>query len=414
MSECLASSAITPLIKEEVTVEKSDMFGASERAERSSTVIPVSTNLPISTPLSPEHRPKSEPNDTILGETTFLDSGIPSSVIYRAKNFKECINIDTSSKKTLDEQEEWELLQKLEHSRKPLTAKALRLKRKLHLRRLKRGLDISIFDIDKTINDYLRSQVRVEGVKKTVRPKRGGQAEKSDKDEGMITDQKIMQLQKYTCTQHRHSFARRLYGHPDLSNTLTSFQTWTSPYFGRKLRPYIRRDYESKPPKLQLLENIVGYSKRLDPTWNPPPSAPIDYCYFQPQHLQQVNDCLCRCFWPGIDMSEALLFPDFSIVALYKRMVIGCAFMTADAYITYIAVDQGWEGSGIGQFMLYHLIQTSIGKDVTLHVFANNPAMILYQKFGFKPEQFFVNFYDKYLPEGSRLCKNAFFMRLRR
>ncbi|ORX90694.1 hypothetical protein K493DRAFT_287755 [Basidiobolus meristosporus CBS 931.73] len=223
-----------------------------------------------------------------------------------------------------------------------------------------------------------------------------------------------MQLEKSTYTPHKHSFARRLYGDPELSNTLTSFQAWKSPYFGRKLRPYIRRDYESKPPKLQLLEDIVRYSNRLDPNWSAPQSAPIDYCYFQPQHLQQVNDCLCRCFWPGIDMSEALLFPDFSIVALYKRMVIGCAFMTPDAYITYIAVDRGWEGAGIGKFMLYHLIQTSIGKDVTLHVFANNPAMILYQKFGFKPEQFFVNFYDKYLPEGSRLCKNAFFMRLRR
>jgi len=98
---------------------------------------------------------------------------------------------------------------------------------------------------------------------------------------------------------------------------------------------------------------------------------------------------------------------------MYKRLIIGCGFMTPEAYITYIAVAPGWEKSGIGQFMLYHLIQTNIGKDVTLHVSANNPAMILYQKFGFKPEEFIVNFYDKYLPDGSLECKNAFFVRLR-
>ncbi|KAG5456930.1 MAG: hypothetical protein BJ554DRAFT_3189 [Olpidium bornovanus] len=48
-------------------------------------------------------------------------------------------------------------------------------------------------------------------------------------------------------------------------------------------------------------------------------------------------------------VSEALLYPEFSIVVLYGRLVIGCAFMTPDAYITYFAVDVGWEGVGIGK-----------------------------------------------------------------
>lgn len=91
--------------------------------------------------------------------------------------------------------------------------------------------------------------------------------------------------------------------------------------------------------------------------------------------------------------------------------------------------------------MLYHLFQTAISKDITLHVSANNNAMvkilsnahvicitksclsflcfslrtqILYQKFGFKPEEFIVNFYDKYYPADSVYSKNAFFLRLRR
>ena len=113
-------------------------------------------------------------------------------------------------------------------------------------------------------------------------------------------------------------------------------------------------------------------------------------------------------------MKEALDYPDFSVVVCYRKLVIGCAFMTPEAYITYIAVRPEFRNLKIGSFMLFHLIQTCQGKDVTLHVSATNPAMILYQKFGFKPEEFIINFYDKYYPVDSPECKNAFFIRLRR
>jgi hypothetical protein len=84
--------------------------------------------------------------------------------------------------------------------------------------------------------------------------------------------------------------------------------------------------------------------------------------------------------------------------------------------------------------MLYHLISLNPGKDITLHVSTNNPAMVrplcflrvvceahtlhlqqlLYNRFGFKAEGFVVGFYDKYLNVQSRLSKNAFLLRLRR
>ena len=49
--------------------------------------------------------------------------------------------------------------------------------------------------------------------------------------------------------------------------------------------------------------------------------------------------------------------------------------------------------------MLFFLIQSMPVKDITLHVLANNPSMILYQEFGFKAEEFVVGFYEKYLTE---------------
>ncbi len=59
-------------------------------------------------------------------------------------------------------------------------------------------------------------------------------------------------------------------------------------------------------------------------------------------------------------------------------------------------------------------MQSVATKDVTLHVSATNPAMLLYERFGFKSDEFIVDFYDKYLPEHSPMCKHAFRMRLRR
>lgn len=138
-------------------------------------------------------------------------------------------------------------------------------------------------------------------------------------------------------------------------------------------------------------------------------------------------------------MSECLSYPDFSVVALYKKLVIGCAFLVPnvshnEAYISYMAVRPEWQRAGIASFMLYHLtqvglifncfcfpdfkfnfnFQTCMGKDVTLHVSATNPAVCLYQKFGFKTEEVILDFYDKYLPIDSSHSRHAFFLRLSR
>lgn len=193
-----------------------------------------------------------------------------------------------------------------------------------------------------------------------------------------------------------------------------NYEVFESPYTSRILHPFIYRNTKCFPPWMKLmceLEHSV--------TGNTPKRSTIDFCYVRPNHIAAVNALLQSLFWPGIDMSECLSYPDFSVVALYKKLVVGCAFLVPDvgfneAYISFMAVRPGWQRSGIASFMLYHLIQTCMTKDITLHVSATNPAVCLYQKFGFKIEEVILGFYEKYLPIDSKHSRHAFFLRLMR
>lgn len=190
-----------------------------------------------------------------------------------------------------------------------------------------------------------------------------------------------------------------------------------SPYTARMLKPYIWRNYDCLPARLKLLNEIVAYPHRTDPSWSPPARVPIDFCYVRPEHIPTVNAMCHRFFWPGIDLSECLQYPDFSCVVLYKKLIIAFAFMVPDAnfneaYISFIFTHPEWRGAGIASFMLYHLIQTCMGKDVSLHVSATNPAVMLYHKFGFKAQELILNFYDKYLPPESVDCRHALALKL--
>lgn len=187
-----------------------------------------------------------------------------------------------------------------------------------------------------------------------------------------------------------------------------------SPWSGRILKPIIRQDYETECKKLQLLREIVNRFHMALPEWIAPPPSPIEYRYLRPYMIPQINKLLCETFWPGIDISESILYPEYTIVAMYKELVIGCAFITTLGYITYICVHPEWRSAGIAKFMLYHLIQTSPGKDITLHVSASNSAIYLYQHFCFLIDEAIPNFYEKYLPSTSSLSRDAFFMRLKR
>ncbi|CAH1116787.1 unnamed protein product [Phaedon cochleariae] len=192
-----------------------------------------------------------------------------------------------------------------------------------------------------------------------------------------------------------------------------------SPYSEIYLKPYIRRDTETFPVWLKLMAEVQLAGNKNDKQYHLPPRGPIDYTYIQPQHIPAINSICNQFFWPGIDLTETLQYPDFSCVVLYKRLIIGFAFLVPDVnytenYLSFIFTRPYWRNCGIAKFMIYHLIQTSLGRDITVHVSINNPALLLYQKFGFKVENVVLGFYDKYLRSDVNDSKDAFFCRLER
>ncbi|KAL4236250.1 Cysteine-rich protein 2-binding protein [Mactra antiquata] len=308
--------------------------------------------------------------------------------------------------------EEERFLKKLELASKScsLPPNINRLKTKLKVRQKKRSLGLQIFDLDAEMNKLSQRCYGLNTDRILNIPSNCYHGDMRILDKFQTASDKISRSQ----LQQQPSFLNRLIGYED--DQLHSF---CSPYTQRILKPFIRQDHEIKPLKMKLLEEIKAYPHRNDPAWKPEPSYPIDYCYVRPQHIASVNTLCREFFWPGIDVSECLQYPDFSCIVLYRKIVIGFAFMVPDvkhneAYISFIFVHPEWRRSNMATFMLYHLIQTCMGKDVTLHCSATNTAMLLYQKFGFKPEEFILDFYDKYFPADSTECKHAFLLRLKR
>lgn len=90
----------------------------------------------------------------------------------------------------------------------------------------------------------------------------------------------------------------------------------------------------------------------------------------------QYFQLLFLSFSIGIDLSECLQYPDFSVVVLYKKVIIAFGFMVPDvkyneAYISFLLVHPEWRRAGIATFMIYHLIQVMKKS----HVSAKEPAL---------------------------------------
>ncbi|KAK1224144.1 hypothetical protein PQX77_012948 [Marasmius sp. AFHP31] len=204
------------------------------------------------------------------------------------------------------------------------------------------------------------------------------------------------------CTSYERSFLSRLHGSGPAASNLISV------------------DWSTRTPWMNLMDEIREHYRLSHSTGKNHPieeCAPITYATLQAVHLDQAHDLLERSFWSGINVADSL---DYSpekctVVALYKKLVVGVAILSSprETYITYLAVKSGWDNSQIATWMLFHLIKLNPGKDITLHVSANNPAMLLYNRFGFKAEEFITGFYDAYVDPQSPASKNAIRLRLR-
>ncbi|PIA17646.1 hypothetical protein COEREDRAFT_7239 [Coemansia reversa NRRL 1564] len=372
-------------------------------------------------------------------------------------------DLDTTPLPIMSAREQWDVSERIGSSHVAMESHvARRLRRRLQLRRLKGLLGLRVFDIDRAVEGYMKRQqqlwkhwdldyetgsggsnyeakyvqpavlddVEAPGVGRQLNLTQDAVAPTNKSTARQSNAQATELAPELKVTAYANSFASRLLGRALLRDSLTTTEARISPFHGRLLRPFIWRDHKlmkkssetTQRISMPMLHTLRAIRARKHAVFQAhglecavlPDYETIDYVYFQSEHVQQVNSLLCRTLWPGIDVSEALQYPEFSIVALYGRQVVGCAFLTPDAYLTYIAVASGWEGAGIAKYMVYHLTQTVPTKDVTLHVAATNLAMLLYQQLGFKPETYNVGFYKSYLPSNSQICPNAFFMRLRR
>lgn len=195
-----------------------------------------------------------------------------------------------------------------------------------------------------------------------------------------------------------------------------------SPYTGKMLPTVVHRETIKLPARCQLLRQIRTHSQ--DQQRINEEEGSIDFMHLRKEFVPQVNALLRAHFWPSIDISESLEAPDYTLVLVYrKRLVIGTAICSPDGYLSYLLVRPEWRGARLGERMLYLLVGRLLppGKDVTVHVAAGNPAMIMYQRFGFKPEEFIVDFYGARYRNPTDDCnrpdpasRNAFFLRLRR
>ncbi|KAH9490610.1 Cysteine-rich protein 2-binding protein [Bulinus truncatus] len=253
--------------------------------------------------------------------------------------------------------EEGELLQKLNliASKQTLKPELAQLRRKLICNQTNREYGLPVFDLEIQMErlaklEFLPSDPTYDSI--SFLPKLSAKASQSKETRDLDRFMMHPSSEKNNSREYT-SFRQRLVGLED-----HELKPMVSPYTTRVLLPFIWRNYHTsrKPLKIKLLQEIQAYPHRHDPSWVAPDPSPIDYCYVRAEHIPSVN-ALCReFFWPGIDMSECLQYPDFSCVVLYRKIVIAFAFMVPDrgyneAYISFIFTHPEWRGAGIATFM---------------------------------------------------------------
>jgi len=389
---------------------------------------PLAADAPVSAAPSP---PEAEEAVVVnvMDETVRCPSPQPSFEFLKDFIYKPSRSSLSSTNRASPY--ETELLRRCNRVYPPVPAAIVRLRQKLLLKKMKRRLALPIFDLDAAIYAYLKVCDGESGLKPLLQTSLGACANAEHVAVSSEVEPRTISL-NYDISETPYIKDPSLSLYVQLTGLAalyggTPFPV-TSAYTGKQLPLYIARDCATKPPKLRLLEEIKRQRRHTDdsdedeevPDGDSDISSSIDYLHIRKEHVGQLNALLSDAFWPEIDVSEALEYPDYGVVACYGLSVIGCALITPEGYLTYFYVRPDWQGHGIGRTLLALALalpdSIATHKDITLHVSADNPAMLLYQQLGFKVEQFVVNFYEKYFPAefDPSASRNAFFMRLLR
>lgn len=184
-------------------------------------------------------------------------------------NLKKISSLSAEYNVPMSQHEEEYLLQKLnkrDTSGAPPSVK--RLYRKLCVRRLKRDNNLPVFNVDRfghSSDTYSKLHVKTNRI-----------------------------LDRFHHDFNNIKFEQRLQGHCEPSSVL-------SPYTNRILKPYIRRDVDSKSLWLDLMDELTIKVNRNSHSWKLPSRAPLDYSYIRPQHIPAINSLCSQFFWPGVD-----------------------------------------------------------------------------------------------------------------
>ncbi len=124
---------------------------------------------------------------------------------------------------------------------------------------------------------------------------------------------------------------------------------------------------------------------------NPTPYGRDDIADFLFDHLDEYGDerdAILKCI--AYAYGDKTGQDGFILVAHKEEQILGVVIINdtnmggfiPEHILVYIAVDGNSRGMGIGKQLMEHIIDETEG-DIALHVEPDNPAIHLYEKFGF-------------------------------
>ncbi|MGK0314446.1 MAG: ribosomal-protein-alanine N-acetyltransferase [Saprospiraceae bacterium] len=132
-------------------------------------------------------------------------------------------------------------------------------------------------------------------------------------------------------------------------------------------------------------------AKVFDEIFKPNESKKAEIVNFLLEHLQEYGDPKSD-IQKAIDYSvkEFISFGGSTIIVMKDNIIVGASVVNRtgmggyipENILVYIAIHRNHRGNGYGKTLIQNIIDNTEG-DIALHVEANNPAIKLYEKFGF-------------------------------